>query len=645
VHEGVSGPLDQARDAARRNAWHETRELYSSLDATLLAPEDLEHWAEAAWWVGAMDEALDVRSRAYAAWIGAGEQRAAALMALRLAWDHHIKRSPLEAGWLARAERLLAAEPESVEHGFLARYHAHEAFMRGDLDETLSDAEKTLEVGTRFGNRDLMALGLHDEGRALVKLGRADEGFAMLDEATVAAVGGELSPNVTAVVYCGMISACRDVADYGRAGGWTEAAKRWCERQAVSGFPGLCRVYRAEVMRLRGALADAEQDAQLALAELENWAPAYAGQAFHELGEVRLRAGDLAGAEESFVRAHELGTDPQPGLALLRLARGDAAAAARGLDRALAEKSWDRLGRARLLPARIQAALALGDATAAAAAVEELEGVAADFGTASLKASAEMTRGAVEVEAGDAAAAAESLGRAVRLWQEADAPYEAAQAQLLLGRAYLADGDRAGAELELRSAESTFKRLGAGPDARRAFALLSELREHEPQTLERTFVFTDIVSSTALLEAVGDQAWRDLIAWHDRTFRALLAEHGGEEVDHTGDGFFVSFPDPASALACAAAIQRTLAEHRRTHGFALSVRIGAHAGEATAEAGGELRGRDIHEAARISALAGAGEILASRETAEAAGVEWAESRRVELKGIAEPVEIVTVTWR
>jgi SARP family transcriptional regulator, regulator of embCAB operon len=162
----------------------------------------------------------------------------------------------------------------------------------------------------------------------------------------------------------------------------------------------------------------------------------------------------------------------------------------------------------------------------------------------------------------------------------------------------------------------------------------------------RTFMFTDIVGSTQLVEAIGDEAWDDVLSWHDRALRSLFADHEGEEVDHTGDGFFVSFRSPAAAIECAIAIQRRLVEQRKTHGFAPKVRIGVHGTEASRR-GANYRGKGVHEAARIGALAGGGEIVASRATALAAKcrVPYSGPRVVNLKGVADPVEVVSVDWR
>jgi len=158
----------------------------------------------------------------------------------------------------------------------------------------------------------------------------------------------------------------------------------------------------------------------------------------------------------------------------------------------------------------------------------------------------------------------------------------------------------------------------------------------------KTFMFTDIVGSTNLVEVLGDEAWDTLLQWHNTVLREVFAAHQGEEISTTGDGFFVSFDSPEQAIASAIAIQRRLADHRRTAGFAPGVRIGVHASGAT-KVGADFRGRGVHEAARIAALGGAGEITASAATV-GDGIQASERRREVLKGFTEPVEVVTVDW-
>jgi class 3 adenylate cyclase len=165
----------------------------------------------------------------------------------------------------------------------------------------------------------------------------------------------------------------------------------------------------------------------------------------------------------------------------------------------------------------------------------------------------------------------------------------------------------------------------------------------ESRRVVKTFMFTDIVSSTNLAELLGDEAWSTLLRWHDETLRALFATHHGEEVVATGDGFFIGFDSPDDALACAVAIQRTLAAHRRDHGFAPQVRIGIHLADAT-QLGDNYSGIGVNQAARIAAIAQGSEIVASSETVAGTKYRVSESRSVELKGIAKSVEVVTVEW-
>jgi class 3 adenylate cyclase len=643
----TSDRLEQGRAALDGKGWRQAYEILSELDRTeRLDAEDLNRLADAAWWTGRMDEAIEARTRAYAARLDSGEQRAAALLALHLARDHELKRSGLQGAWLARAERVLKGEEECVEHGFLERTRSRLALAAGDFESAIAHAERTLELGSRFGDRNLLALGLHDKGSALVRQGDAETGLALIEEATVAAVSGELSQYATGIVYCGVIAASRDMADLARAGNWTEAAKRWCDRQAISGFPGVCRVNRAEVMRLRGSWPEAEEEIRTAVTELNEFAPSVAATAFYELGELQLRMGDLAAAEEAFRQAHGLGVEPQPGLALLRLAGGDLEAARRGIMRALSDETRNRLSRARLLPAKVEIALAVGEVEDAKIASEELAEIAQDYGTPSLIAHAAAAAGAVALAERDTDTAVREIRRAIRLYQEVETPYEAAHARLVAADAYRLDGDTDAAELELRAAHATFDRLGAPRDARRAAEALGRLAAATGgERAGRTFLYTDICDSTPLVEAIGDEAWTGLVGWHDRTLRGLFGEHGGEEVDHSGDGFFVAFPDARSAVECAAAVQRRLAAHRRTNGFAPEVRIGVHAAEASRSASG-YSGKGVHEAARVGALGGPGEIYASLSTARLVdGLAHSEPKTVTLKGISQPVEVVTIDWR
>jgi class 3 adenylate cyclase len=654
VAHAAADTLEAGREALLRHAWREGYELLEDADAAApLSPEDLEGLAAAAWWTGRLEACISARERAFAGYMDAQNRRRAAIIAMAVAKDHYAKRaSSIGTAWMTRAERLLADEPECVEQGYLERLLSVIAFEgRGDFEAALGHGRRALEIGTRFGDRDLQALALHDQGRALVAKGDVAKGMAMIDEATVAAVSGELSPYHTGVIYCNTITACKELADYRRAGDWSEAAKRWCERQAIAGFPGMCRVYRASIMRVRGAWPEAELEARRACDELMGFNLGYAAEAFYELGEIRMRRGDLVAAQAAFTQAHELGRDPEPGLALLRLAEGKIDGARACIDQALDEESRD-LHRARLLPAQVEIALAAGDLAKARAAADELTAIGQTYESGAFEAAACSARSRIALEEGNAHPAVRDIRHALRLWQEIGAPFEAAQARMLLALAYLAEGNTDSGALELQAAANAFEKLGAVPDARRAYEQLESLGVR-PSTIDavegsqtRTFMFTDIVRSTSLVEAIGDDAWAELARWHDQTLRLLFVEHGGEEIDHAGDGFFVAFADPSAAVDCAVAVQRTLFQHRRAHGFAPQVRIGLHIADA-ARHGAGYRGKGVHEAARIAALAEGGEILASAKTLAGTTLRFSAStpRSVELKGVSEPVELIAINWQ
>lgn len=650
VSAEAEASAERARVAFGERRWSEAIELLRAADAGgALTAADLDAYGESAWWIGNLGEAIEMRERAFAAHKAAGDPRRAAATALALANDYsHRLESPVASGWVRRAERLLKDLPESREHGYLQRPHIGAALARGAFDEALEGAERLLEIGERLGDPDLEALGLQDKGRVLIAAGRVDEGMALLDEAVVAAMSGAVSPYPTAVVYCNATVACEDLTDYRRASEFADAAKRWCDRQAIAGFPGMCRVRRVEIIRLRGAWAEAEAEARLACAELQDFCLDYAGEGFYQIGEIRLRMGDLEGAESAFSQAHQMGRDPQPGLALLRHAQGRTDAGAKLLARALGDLAAVPLVRARLLPAEVELALALRERGRAEAAAGELERIATQYRTHVLRAAAEAARGAVALADGENDSAIESLRRAWRIWQETDAPYEAARTRRSLAEAYLAAGDPEAAELELSAAEAVFERLGAALDLEEVARLRARLAEDRQRTspsarAARTFMFTDIVRSTHLIDAVGDEAWGALLAWHDEKIRALLREHAGQEVHHAGDGFFVAFPNADAAVDCALAIRRTLAQHRRQHGFAPSVRIGLHSSEALKTSTG-YEGRGVHIAARIGALAEPDEILASRATIEGIGrsTEHGPLRMERLRGIADPVEVAAL---
>jgi class 3 adenylate cyclase len=640
----VQDALDASRQAMRRHDWEEARRLLSAADAAgTLDGEGLRQLGKALYWSGHAAACLDVFERAYAASLAAGERRHAAKVALML--RHHcinaMRDMAAASGWVQRAERLLEGEAESIELGFLWRAKGRRAFLDGKPEEGGRLLRRAIELGNRLGSANLVAMSLSWLGMSMSEIGNGAEAFPYLDEACAAAVGGELGPWATGIVYCNSISSYREAGEFAMGGDWTQTAARWCERESITGFPGICRVHTAEFIRLRGAWADAEREARRAGTELEGFTPGAAAEAHYEVGQVRLLMGDLDGAETAFRQAHSLGRDPQPGASLLLAAKGDPAAALRSLETSIATHELGLLDEMRSLVVATAIACELGLIDIAERAAAQIEALGVGQKGPGLQVLGLQARGIVQLALG-APEANQTLHRALRLWQDMYAPYEAAVVRILLARALRQSGDEASARREFEAGIAAFERLGAQPDAERARGLAAGPAKAATSVAQKTLFFSDIVGSTQLVEAIGDDAWTDVIAWLDGAMRESFTLHRGEEVDHAGDGFFVAFPDSASAIECAISIQRRLADHRRQYGFAPRVRMGVHATSASL-AGGRYRGRGVHEASRIAALAGPDEIVASRATVPA-GVGVSEPWNVTVKGISTAIEVVKVDW-
>jgi class 3 adenylate cyclase len=643
--------LVAGRDALDRHAWDEAYDTLDRADRQDgLPPEGLQLLAEAAWFSSRPDVVLDVLERASKAYLDAGDHASAAMMAFRAAEQHLMRlEMPMAGGWIARAEQLAAGDPAFPVHGYLAYAKGSIALQMHDFEAAAGFFDEAMAIASRTGDRDLYAKSLHDKGRSLCWQGRFAEGLRLMDEAMVAAVAGDLKPPTAGYVYCSMIDVCSRLGDYRRSAEWTEATARLCERLQIPGFTGICRVHQAELLRLHGDWSHAEEQATLACDEMPKSNFVFGiGFASYAIAEVRRMMGDLDAAEALYGRAHEYGLETEPGLSLLRMAQGKLAAAAAGVRRALTEEGNDPVSRLKLLVAQADIAVAADDVETAASASRDLDALVKEHEAPALHAAAAGVRGAVRLAQGHPEEAIAELRRAREGWQEVDAPYEIAEVRVLLGRAYHATGEDEAAVLELKAANTTFERLGASLAAGSTSELLGEVAAagQAPERLTRAFMFTDIVGSTDLVGVIGDEAWENLLAWHDHTLRSLFASHGGEVAHHTGDGFFVAFPDARSALTSAVAVQRALEEHRRSHGFSPRVRIGVHVAEATRR-GRDYSGGEVHKAARIAAAAEGDEILASAETAAATDGMFpaSEPREVAAKGIPHPVQVVGVEWR
>jgi class 3 adenylate cyclase len=608
-----------------------------------LEADDLERLAWSCRWVGDDAGFLNALERAEVAFTEAGGRARAARMALEQARQHmQMLDESVAATCFLRALELLEGEPESPEHALAMWMQSFAQLAEGDVDEAKASLEEARAIARRVASPGMEAMAVQGLAHVAVTGGARSEVLPLIDEAAALAMRPGVEPIHAGYVYCAVISICRALCDWGRATEWTAVSSRYCDRESIAGYTGLCRVHQGEIDRLHGQLAQAEERVLRACEELRAVNRYSAAWGYSELVDIRVRRGDLAGAEEALAQAVAFGDDGQPGRGRLLLAQGDAPAAVRSLTRSLADQGL--LARERqvfVLPLHVRACLAVGDELAANASVAALDELARRLGTPGPAAAAAVARGELALHRGDTEAAIALLRQGVRTWCEVDAPFEAAEARVQLARALTADGDDAGARLEIRAAARAVEEIGAVVDLN-----VAPPRPERMIRTVRTFLFSDIVDSTRLAEAMGDDTWEQLLRWHDRILRAEFARWRGEEVKHGGDGFFVAFRQPDDGIACATAIQRALDRHRADHGFSPTIRMGLHAGEATAR-DDDYFGSAVTRAARICAAAGAGEVLVSADLLTGCELRMpvAGERTLELKGIAEPVSAVLIAWR
>jgi len=469
--------LDRGRRAYDRGAWKDAHDLLSLADREdALRAADLERLATAAFLLGREGEFERTLERAHRAYRDAGDRPGAARCAFWIGFRLFLRGETGPAtGWLARGQRLLDQEGrETAEGGYLLLPVAEQHLRAGEWERACAVAREATGVGTRLGDRDLIAAARHVEGRTLLEMGRVEQGFALLDETMVAVTSGELSPMMTGLVYCSVIECCQRVHALGRAREWTAALRRWCEAQRqMMVFTSTCLVHRAEILQLQGAWADALAEARRAAEKhAEGIDEQPSGPAFYQQGEILRLRGEFDAAEKAYRSASRAGAEPHPGLALLWLARGGARAAAAAIGRAL-DETGDPLARARLLPARVEILLAGRDHEGARAACDELAEIAARFHTDVLRATAAQAQGAVELAAGNPREALVRLRLAWKEWQALEIPHAAARTREVLGLACRALGDRAGGRMELEAARAAYESLGARPDVARVDALLA----------------------------------------------------------------------------------------------------------------------------------------------------------------------------
>jgi tetratricopeptide (TPR) repeat protein len=463
--EGATGLGEEAVLAYREKDWNQVVELLSKLEADQeLTAQQHEMMGFALWWLGMHDKVFRRFEQTYNAYISEDDPRSAAIAAVELADMHHHNLSPdLAAGWISRAARLLADDEDSTAKGYLLRWQSGRAFEAdNDLEKALSLSRRVGEIGRARSDGNLEVLALQDQGRFLVASGRLDEGMPLMDEAMTAAMAGDVKPSIVGRSYCNMLAVCDKTRDVRRAAEWSEAAERWCREAETSPYPGICRVYKAELLWLNGKWVEAESEVKKASSELGLYTDV-TGEAWYQFGVMRLRAGDYEGADAAFQEALTRGREPVPGYAYVLARRGETASAVDLIQRSLSHPALSKLDRARFLSALIELTVDLGDLDTATAAVDELEEAARLARSDFYKAQTAHARGIIGLAAGDPTAVAH-LRTSIKTFTELGLPYEAARARSDLASAYIGEGAKALAEMELKSALATFQRLGSDLD-------------------------------------------------------------------------------------------------------------------------------------------------------------------------------------
>lgn len=477
----AGGALEQGRASCAGGAWVQAFELLQRADvAAPLEAGDLELLARAAYMLGRDHDYVRSLERAHYGHLDAGDAPRAA----RCTWWIglcllFLGETAPALGWWARGDRLLEREQtDCVDRGYLLLARMLRRFTEADFQGAHDLAAEAIVIGERFGDRDLVALGVMDQGHALLELGRTQDGLRLMDESMVAVTSGELSPIVAGILYCNTIAICRDVHELRRAREWTTALTTWCERQPdMVAHTGVCLVHRAEIMQVQGAWDEALDEAKRVGAEgVLNRRASTA--ALYVQGELHRLRGDFEAAEDAFRLSTRQGGDAQPGLALLRLMQGNGDAALATIRR-VAGEARPSLSRTRFLPAYVEIALAAGEVDDAASAADELASIADAQGSDALRAMSADARGAVAVARGQIPDALTALRESLLRWLALEAPYETARTRVLLGRVYSDLGDHDGAALELDAARAAFDELGARPDLARLDSLTGSVTARE----------------------------------------------------------------------------------------------------------------------------------------------------------------------
>jgi len=467
-----TGAIDQGRAAYAGRQWRTAYEQLSAADGEAsLEPPDLERLATAAYLVGQDDHAVMLWARVHYEWIDRGDARRATYWGYWLSLIQLLSGEPAQAtGWLARARRLDKALPEAgAARGYGEVLGGLLAIGSGDTAGAVARFDAAVALAERFDDPDLLALALLGQGQVLTMQHAIAEGVARLDEAMLGITAGKVSPVLAGIVYCAVILTCQRIFDLARACEWTRQLDVWCAAQPdLTPFRGECLVHRSQILQTRGDWSGALDEAAKARDHLAGRSEAVVGRACYQQGELHRLRGEFDAAEKMFRDAGRYGCEPQPGVSLLRLATGEADAAAAAIRLAL-DAAVDvpgpggGLSRPRLLGPLIEILLARGDAAGARKAADELAGIAAKMNTPYLAATSAHGTGAVLLAEGETQAAQARLRDAWMLWQQLEMPYESACVRVLLGQVCRRRDDRETARMHFEAARAVFERLGAAP--------------------------------------------------------------------------------------------------------------------------------------------------------------------------------------
>lgn len=474
----VADALNAGHEALRRGDWEHARQYFEAARERGESAPVMEALAMATWWLDDGQLTVDSRERAYTLYRRGGDAAGAARMAVWLGWDYLAFRGEpaVARGWLQRAHRLLAALEPVPEHGWLAIREGEFAFvLENDLAAARSWAAQARAIGSSLGVDDieLSALGL--EGLALASEGKIADGIRQLDEASAAAIAGEIS-ELWAVgrTCCYMITACERVRDFDRASQWCQRMLEFAKRWRIRDLFAVCRAHYGAILVSRGTWEEADATFETAMHEFAGSRPGMAFEALVRRAELRRRQGRLEEAAALFGKV-EFHAYAQLGLAHVAFDRGDVAEAAERTERFLSKLGPEsRLQRAAGLELYARSLVALDEVDRARRAVTELLDLLAEVGTDSLRASAWAVEGVVAAAEGDLDAARLSLEDAIDLFQQTGAPFETARSRLDLARVLAALGRRDAAADQARLAGEALQAMQAERDARRAAELMTE---------------------------------------------------------------------------------------------------------------------------------------------------------------------------